>query len=115
MSLNHGVADGNTFWHFFNTWSEINRSGGSSEGYKLSTPPPVLDWWFLDTCPVPIPVPFTKLEDIISRPEYTPVQECFFHFSAESVKKLKAKANAEMAGTATATISSLQSLLAHMW
>ncbi|XP_062191496.1 uncharacterized acetyltransferase At3g50280-like [Phragmites australis] len=115
MSLNHGIADGTTFWHFFNTWSEINRSSGGSEGYKLSTPPPVLGRWFLDTCPVPIPLPFGKLEDIIRRPEYTPVQECFFHFSAESVKKLKAKANAEMAGTATATISSLQSLLAHLW
>jgi len=48
-------------------------------------------------------------------PEYTPVQECFFHFSSESIKRLKTKANAEMAGTATATISSLQSLLAHLW
>ena len=115
MSLNHGVADGTTFWHFFNTWSEINRSGGGNDGYKLSTPPPVLDRWFPDTCPVPIPLPFGKVEDIVRRPEYTPVRECFFNFSAESVKKLKAKANAEMAGTATATISSLQSLLAHLW
>jgi hypothetical protein len=57
----------------------------------------------------------SKLEDIVWRPEYTPVQECFFHFSAESIKRLKMKANAEMAGTATATISLLQSLLAHLW
>jgi hypothetical protein len=33
--------------------------------------------------------------------------------SADSVRNLNAKANADMAGTATATISSLQSLLAH--
>ncbi|KAE8812488.1 putative acetyltransferase [Hordeum vulgare] len=32
-----------------------------------------------------------------------------------SVKELKARANDEMAGTATATISSLQALLAHLW
>nr|TKW21204.1 hypothetical protein SEVIR_4G176400v2 [Setaria viridis] len=117
MSLNHGVADGTTLWHFFNTWSEISRSSsGGGEGYKLSTAPPVLDTWFLDTCPAPIPLPFAKVEDMVQRPEYTPVQECFFHFSAESVKKLKATANSEMAGTAaTATISSLQSLLAHTW
>jgi len=115
MSLNHGVADGTAFWRFFNTWSEINRSSGGSEAYELSTPLPVVDRWFLDTCPVPIPLPFRKLEDIVLRPEYTPVQECFFHFSGESVRKLKTKANAEMAGTATATISSLQSLLAHVW
>ncbi|PUZ49849.1 hypothetical protein GQ55_6G011400 [Panicum hallii var. hallii] len=115
MSLNHGVADGTAFWRFFNTWSEINRSSGGNEGYELSTPLPMVDRWFLDTCPVPIPLPFGKLEDIVLRPEYTPVRECFFHFSAESIKKLKTKANAEMAGTATATISSLQSLLAHIW
>jgi hypothetical protein len=65
---------------------------------------------------VPVVLPFRKLEDIVRRPEYPPVRECFFHFSAESVKKLKEKANAEMAGsTATATVSSLQSLLAHLW
>ncbi|VAH24214.1 unnamed protein product [Triticum turgidum subsp. durum] len=47
--------------------------------------------------------------------ECPPVQECRIHFSPESIQKLKAKANAEMAGTATATISSLQALLAHLW
>ncbi|RCV29414.1 hypothetical protein SETIT_6G011800v2 [Setaria italica] len=117
MSLNHGVADGTTFWHFFSTWSEISRSGSSDAGGELSTPPPVLERWFLETSSVPITLPFGKLEDIVRRPEYPPVQECFFNFSAESVRKLKARANAEMAGTATATstISSLQSLLAHTW
>ncbi|CAD6266347.1 unnamed protein product [Miscanthus lutarioriparius] len=116
MSLNHAVADGTTFWHLFNTWSEISRT---RDGCELSTPRPVLDRWFLETSPVPIALPFGKLEDIVRRPVYLPVRECFFDFSAESVKKLKEKANAEMAGTATATatatVSSLQSLLAHLW
>ncbi|KAJ1266867.1 hypothetical protein BS78_07G012400 [Paspalum vaginatum] len=125
MSLNHGVADGTTFWHLFSTWSEINRrrtSGGGEDISELSTPPPALARWFLDTCPVPIPLPFSKPEDLFRRPQHTPMQECFLHFSAESVKKLKAKAKAEMAAAMTepppaavATISSLQSLLAHLW
>ncbi|RLN03577.1 putative acetyltransferase [Panicum miliaceum] len=116
MSLNHGVADGTTFWHLFNTWSEISRRSGSDDaGRELSTPPPVLDRWFPDSCPVPIRLPFARLEDMVRRPVYLPVRECFFDFSSESVKALKEKANAEMAGTATATISSLQSLLAHTW
>ncbi|CAO2200201.1 unnamed protein product [Urochloa humidicola] len=124
MSLNHSVGDGTTYWHFFNTWSEISRRiSGSDEddaGGELATPPPVLDRWFLDSCPVPIVLPFGKLEDIVRRPVYVPVQECFFHFSLESVRNLKAKANAEVAGTAaaatvTTTISSLQALLAHVW
>ncbi|KAK3129632.1 hypothetical protein QOZ80_6BG0482580 [Eleusine coracana subsp. coracana] len=114
MSLNHGVADGTTFWHLFNTWAEIHRRRDSDD-YDLATPPPVLDRWFLGTCPVPVPLPFGKVEDMVRRPAYGPVRECFFHFSGDSVGRLKAKANAEMAGTATATISSLQSLLAHLW
>ena len=64
---------------------------------------------------MPVRLPFGRLEGIVRRPVYLPVRECFLDFSSESVKKLKTKANAEMAGTATATISSLQSLLAHVW
>ncbi|BAS88841.1 Os04g0374400 [Oryza sativa Japonica Group] len=100
MSLNHGVADGFTFWHLFRTWSEINRrrSGADNADLELSTPPPVFDRWFVDGIPAPIPLPFAKLEDMVRRPAYTPVEECFLHFSAESVRTLKEKANAEMAG-----------------
>ncbi|KAK1609621.1 hypothetical protein QYE76_033295 [Lolium multiflorum] len=112
MSLSHGVADGTAFWHLFNTWSEMSRTGADAE---VSTPPPVLERWFPDACPVPIPLPFAKLDDIVRRFECPPVQECFFHFSAERVKSLKARANAEVAGAGSATISSLQSLLAHVW
>uniref|UniRef100_A0A0D3FUV6 Uncharacterized protein n=1 Tax=Oryza barthii TaxID=65489 RepID=A0A0D3FUV6_9ORYZ len=119
MSLNHGVADGFTFWHLFRTWSEINRRrGADSADLELSTPPPVFDRWFVDGIPAPIPLPFAKLEDMVRRPVYTPVEECFLHFSAESVRTLKEKANAEMAAAgaaATATISSLQSVVAHIW
>ena len=114
-SLNHAVGDGTTFWHFVNTWSDLSRSGGAT----CERPPPVLERWFLDTCPVPVPLKFAKLEDAIRRHEPPPpLQECFFHFSAESVRKLKARANAEvnsMPGAATATISSLQTVLGHLW
>ncbi|KAM3299494.1 hypothetical protein ACQJBY_040805 [Aegilops geniculata] len=30
MSMNHSVADGTTFWQFFNTWSELTRLGLSA-------------------------------------------------------------------------------------
>ncbi|PAN33301.1 hypothetical protein PAHAL_6G010100 [Panicum hallii] len=118
MTLNHSVGDGTAFWHFFNTWSEIHRPGGvgiTDDLRGLSTPLPVLQRWFLETCPVPILMPFRKLEHIVRRFERTTVQECFFTFSAASVRKLKARANDEMAGTATAAISSLQAVLAHLW
>ncbi|KAM0830787.1 hypothetical protein ACQ4PT_065972 [Festuca glaucescens] len=112
MSLSHGVADGTAFWHLFNTWSDMSRTGADAE---ISTPPPVLERWFPDACPVPIPLPFGNLDDIVRRFECPPVEECFFHFSAERVQSLKARANAEAAGAGSANISTLQSLLAHVW
>ncbi|KAI4986466.1 hypothetical protein ZWY2020_019096 [Hordeum vulgare] len=116
LTMNHGVADGTTFWHFFNTWSELSRAG---DDVINSTPLPVFDRSFLgSSCVVPIPLPFGKLEDVVGQRVHVfpPVQECFLHFSAASVKELKAKANAEMSSSGTdSTISSLQSLLAHLW
>ncbi|CAL4936832.1 unnamed protein product [Urochloa decumbens] len=121
-SLNHAVGDGTTFWHFVNTWSDLSRTGDATS----ERPPPVLERWFLDTCPVPVPLPFAKLEHAVRRrPEnqQPPLEECFFHFSGESVKKLKARANAEVrsmssgeADTATdVTISSRQAVLGQLW
>ncbi|KAG2576237.1 uncharacterized acetyltransferase At3g50280-like [Panicum virgatum] len=115
MSLNHGVADGTAFWHLFNTWSRISRSTGAAgerDESAIPVPPPVLERWFPDGCPVPVPLPFGKLEQIVRRFDGPPVEECFLAFSAESVRELKARANAEAAGPA---ISSLQSVLAHVW
>ncbi|TVU14901.1 hypothetical protein EJB05_38398, partial [Eragrostis curvula] len=112
MSLNHGVADGTAFWHLFNTWSEISRQ-------ETPAALPVLERWFPDTCPVPVPLPFPKLEHAVRRFHGPPVEECFFAFSAESVRDLKARANAEImitnAETEICVVSSLQSLLAHLW
>ncbi|XP_037489872.1 uncharacterized acetyltransferase At3g50280-like [Triticum dicoccoides] len=113
MSLSHAAADGTTLWDLFNTWSEMSRSG--DDNIFTAAPLPPFERWFHDGCPVAIPLHFAKVQNMARRFECPPVQECSIHFSPESIKKLKAKANAEMAGTATATISSLQALLAHLW
>ncbi|CAM0883736.1 unnamed protein product [Alopecurus aequalis] len=114
MSLNHTVGDGTAFWEFFNAWSEINRGGEIS----TTRPAPVPQRFFLDTCPVPVRMPFGELRHVVRRFARPTVEECFFTFSAASIRNLKARANDEiMADTATAavTISSLQALLAHLW
>ncbi|KAG6525551.1 uncharacterized acetyltransferase At3g50280-like [Zingiber officinale] len=108
-SLNHAVADGTVFWNFFNSWSQICRSGSCPE---VSSPLAV-DRWFLDSCNPPIRLPFGSANDFIRRPVYAPVEVCAFHFSAAEVAKLKATVNAEM-GT-DGQISSLQSLLSFIW
>jgi hypothetical protein len=116
VSLNHSVGDGFVFWEFFNAWSEISREGeGGVSVLSDEISERMQRRWFVDGSPVPIPIPFSKLEHVIRRFEPPKVQECFFTFSAASVKELKARANDEMAGTATSTISSLQALLAHLW
>jgi hypothetical protein len=115
MSLNHGAADGTTFWELFNAWSETSRTATGDVDTSTTASPSTSSRWFLDGCVVPIPLPFAKVEDIARRFQYPPVHECALRFSSESVKKLKAKANAEMAATATATISSLQAVLALVW
>ncbi|XP_021818218.1 uncharacterized acetyltransferase At3g50280-like [Prunus avium] len=42
-SLNHVVADGTSFWHFFNTWAEISCSGS----HKILQPRPIFGDNFL--------------------------------------------------------------------
>ncbi|KAM3393153.1 hypothetical protein ACQJBY_014019 [Aegilops geniculata] len=112
MSLNHCAADGETLWDLFNAWSEISRSGGGAGGDIPTVP----KRRFLDGCPVPIPLPFAKVEDMVRAFERPPLEECSLRFSPESVKSLTAKANAEtMAPGGTATISSLQAVAAHIW
>jgi hypothetical protein len=114
MSMNHTVGDGAGFWDFLNAWSAIHR--GDEE--HMRAPAPVHRRWFVDTSPVPIPVPFSTLQHAVRRLEAPPVRLAhgFFTFSAASVKKLKARANDEMLkARETATISSLQALVAHLW
>uniref|UniRef100_A0ACD5XB39 Uncharacterized protein n=1 Tax=Avena sativa TaxID=4498 RepID=A0ACD5XB39_AVESA len=112
MSLNHTVGDGTAFWEFFNAWSEIHRDGE----IPTTRPLPLPHRFFLDSCPAPVRMPFGELRHIVRRFERPALEECFFTFSAASIRRLKARANNEiMADAAAARISSLQALLAHLW
>ena len=103
-TINHMIVDGASFWHFFNSWSEISR--GSTE----ITVFPVFDRPFIDSPDHPIRIPRSLLVSATRRS--SPFQERFFHFTKEKIAALKARANTEMA---TNKISSLQALMAHMW
>jgi hypothetical protein len=107
-TLNHCVADGTTFWRFFNTWSGI--SAGSAD--PTSQSPPIIGSGFLDgiiNLPIRIPFQFQRNESSNTCP---PLKQRVFHFSKEKIQQLKAKANAEMS---TNKISSFQAVLAHLW
>ncbi|KAH7520207.1 uncharacterized acetyltransferase At3g50280 [Ziziphus jujuba] len=108
-TINHTAADGSSFWHFFNTWSQISRRRG--DGGELSRPPPVFSRRFLDgIINLPIRIPSSQLE--VNERINPPLQQRMFHFPKKTIAELKAKANSEMN---TDKISSLQALLAHLW
>ncbi|XP_043707889.1 uncharacterized acetyltransferase At3g50280-like [Telopea speciosissima] len=125
-SFNHVVGDGTSYWNFFNAWAEICRKmmvkGKHVDNISC---PPVLTRWFLDdenghVDPI-INLPFSHHDEFIDR--YEPpvlLRERFFHFSPESIARLKAKANEECntntnASTSTSIISSFQALSALVW
>ncbi|XP_017981358.1 PREDICTED: uncharacterized acetyltransferase At3g50280 [Theobroma cacao] len=108
-SMNHAIGDGSTFWHFFNTLSEIFQAQG--DNVKISRQP-VLKRWFPEGHGPLINLPFTHQDELIRRFEAPQLLERIFHFSAESIAKLKARANSEYN---TSKISSFQSLSAFVW
>ncbi|KAL6584013.1 hypothetical protein OROMI_003302 [Orobanche minor] len=105
-TANHAVVDGTSFWHFIKSWSEISR------GFDKISETPVFERDLLKWENRAIGLP-TFNENLLPMPVPRPLLERVFHFSRESVAKLKAKANSE-AGTSD-LISSLQALLAHLW
>ncbi|XP_028764159.1 protein ENHANCED PSEUDOMONAS SUSCEPTIBILTY 1 [Neltuma alba] len=108
-TVNHVVADGTSFWHFFNSWSEISR--GSSELSK----PPALERWFIDGINRPIRIRLAEAKEKMKFDGHLNSQlrqERVFHFSSEKVAELKAKANAMACSN---MISSLQATLTHLW
>ncbi|KAK2995229.1 hypothetical protein RJ640_006968 [Escallonia rubra] len=109
-SINHAVADGSSFWHFFNAWSEIFKAKG--DGSLSISRPPIHEHWFPDGYGPIINLPFTHHDQFISRHEAPPLRERIFHVSSDSLAKLKAKANAECSAS---KISSLQALSALIW
>ncbi|XWS41885.1 hypothetical protein CRYUN_Cryun17cG0120900 [Craigia yunnanensis] len=104
-TINHSVVDGTSFWHFFNSWSEISRGS-----FHLSKPP-VFQCSFFDSINYPIRIPQSLVNQFQEELILPHLKERVFHFSKQSIARLKAKANVEV-GT---NISSLQALLSHFW
>ncbi|KAH1057801.1 hypothetical protein J1N35_035866 [Gossypium stocksii] len=109
-SMNHAIGDGTSFWHFFNTLSEIFQAQGDTN-LKISRPP-VLEKWFPEGHGPLLNLPFTNQDEFISRFEAPKLLERIFHFSEKSIAKLKERANTE---SNTTKISSFQSLSAFVW
>ncbi|XP_045825311.1 uncharacterized acetyltransferase At3g50280-like [Trifolium pratense] len=109
-SMNHSIGDGTAYWSFFNTFSEIFQNGATNL-HPISHPP-IHNKWFPQGYGPIINLPFKHHDEFIRSHESPILRERIFHFSAESIAKLKAKANEE---SKTTKISSFQSLSALVW
>ncbi|GAV61302.1 Transferase domain-containing protein [Cephalotus follicularis] len=109
-SMNHSLGDGTSYWNFLNAWSEIFQA--QEKGTLSISYPPIIQRWFLDGHGPMINLPLKHQEEFMNRYEAPPLKERVFHFSLESIAKVKVKANAEVN---TSEISSFQSLSALVW
>ncbi|PRQ27732.1 putative shikimate O-hydroxycinnamoyltransferase [Rosa chinensis] len=112
LSMNHCLGDGTSYWNFFNTWSAIFQAQENNVTLSKISNPPVLDRWFPEGHGPIISLPFTDPSEFIDRVEAPKLRERMFHFSAESLAKLKAMANSE---NETSNISTFQALSALLW
>ncbi|XP_058732893.1 protein ENHANCED PSEUDOMONAS SUSCEPTIBILITY 1-like [Vicia villosa] len=116
-TFNHVVVDGNSIWHFINSWAEISRGSCHHQISKL----PILDRWFPDGVQCPIQFPFTiepqknHSDGSSSSPfdEEPNLSERIFHFSKEKILQMKSNINKQIDNTIK--ISSLQAILTHVW
>ncbi|KAJ9559780.1 hypothetical protein OSB04_004940 [Centaurea solstitialis] len=81
VSVNHMVADGTSYWQFFNSWSEVFRSKTRNGHFVPVSRPPILERWVPEGSD-PI---FKLLHDCPF------LRERIFHFSSDSLSKLKSK------------------------
>ncbi|KAL1196778.1 putative acetyltransferase [Cardamine amara subsp. amara] len=114
LSMNHSIGDGSSFWQFFNSLSDIFNSSqeetidnNNNSLFCLKNPP-----IFRQVSGPTYSLPFSKPDDSMSRLEHPVLKQRMFHFSSETVRLLKSRANQECG---TTKISSFQSLAAFIW
>ncbi|KAJ4817379.1 HXXXD-type acyl-transferase-like protein [Rhynchospora pubera] len=110
--FNHAIGDGNSYWHFFNAWAEISRGKAVGKEVMLSRLPEHDKWFIGGYGEPPIKLPYSSPAEFVVRFCPPLLRERMFHFSSESLAKLKARANHEYG---KGTISTFQALSALMW
>ncbi|KAJ9560742.1 hypothetical protein OSB04_005902 [Centaurea solstitialis] len=112
VSVNHMVADGTSYWHFFNSWSEVFQSKARNGYFAPVSRPPILERWVPSGSDPIATLPFINDDNLIDRHIRPFLRERIFHFSSDSLSNLKSKANSERN---TTKISTLQALSAIVW
>ncbi|CAN6449571.1 unnamed protein product [Victoria cruziana] len=105
-SFNHAMGDGESFWHFFNSWSELSAGHQTISRLPSAEKPRIHRELG--------PVRFIPTEDHMERFRSPLLRERIFHFGARAISQIKAKANRQ-SKVEKGEISSLQALSALMW
>lgn len=84
-AMNHAVADGTSFWNFFNTFAELTK------GIKKISKQPEFSRDSVLVSPAVLRIPDGGLK--VTFDENEPLSERIFSFSRESILKLKARVN----------------------
>ena len=87
------VNNGESFWMFFNTLSEIFKAQDGSDFPILW--PLIHNRWILDGHGPLFHLTFIDEDQFLNRHEAPPFQEMIFHFSSQSITQLKVKGNQE--------------------
>ncbi|KAL9244957.1 hypothetical protein vseg_018670 [Gypsophila vaccaria] len=120
FTMNHSVADGTSLWQFISTLSEIFDQlikDKEIEGYNIKVSrKPIFEPYFPQGCGPIIRLPDHNEDKLITQPNLNHkeiLRKSIFHFSSESIRNLKTKANKEYA--VHNVISSFQALSAFIW
>eukprot|EP00253_Pinus_taeda_P032621 PITA_32621 len=106
FTVNHAVVDGTSLWHFINSWADICRGATT-----ISHPPLHSRCFDIKDSHIAVELPQTQTVRHLSPP---PLREKVFHFSKETISRLKDKANRDKSEDQI-IISSFEALSAQMW
>ncbi|KAH7510580.1 hypothetical protein FEM48_Zijuj10G0003400 [Ziziphus jujuba var. spinosa] len=122
-SMNHIVADGNSFCYFLSMWSHIFQQQQQQQNIITISRPPMLERWFPDGYGPVLKVPFAlRSFDSFTIPQPPPRRARIFHLYSQAIANIKAKAIADLTATNNPNangvipkISSFQALSAFLW
>ncbi|XP_074317860.1 putative acetyltransferase At3g50280 [Silene latifolia] len=113
FTMNHAIGDGTSLWHFINTLSKIFMGRGDD------VEKPIFKTMIADGYGPVLKLPYLDSSEFIHRFEVDPrLRLRVFHFSADSIARLKARArvnNNNNNSNNNNIISSFQALAAFMW
>jgi hypothetical protein len=106
FTINHAVVDGTSFWHFINSLAELCRGAATVSHLPLHS-----RCFDIEGSRISLNLPQTLAIDKFSPPV---LSEKIFHFSKETIRSLKDRANKKNS-EGQIIISSFQAHFAHVW